>query len=178
MEENNKVEIIESKEEVADSPVAKKEKKSTEWERMKRSIFSHKRYIFTLFPVILVSIFLGSMCSSFQKNGHTLAFVFCLSGVIILLGLSIFLVTITKKILKENSISMNVYISIVFAYMFFSGLVLMVAYKILSMIDSKNILNITGLTSVIILIVYILLVIASIYIDFSKIKNIFKHKKK
>lgn len=152
-------------------------KKDNEWDRMKRFLFSHKRYVLTLFPIILVAIFLGSMCSSWQKNGYTLYFVLCLVGLILLLGLSIFMVIITKRKFKENNISTNVYISIIFAYMFLSGFILMIFYKVLSMIDAKNILNITGLVSVIVTVSYILLVIASFYLDIDKVKAIFKRKK-
>ena len=159
------------------APEQKKEK-NTEWDKMMSFIFSHKRYILTLFPIILVAIFLGSMCSSFQKNGYTLYFVLCLVGVILLLGLSIFMVIITKKQFVKNNVSTNLYISIIFAYMFLSGLILMIGYKVLSMIDQKNILNITGLTSVIILVVYILSVIGAFYINTDKIKNLFKKKEK
>lgn len=152
-------------------------KKDNEWDRMKRFLFSHKRYVLTLFPIILVAIFLGSMCSSWQKNGYTLYFVLCLVGLILLLGLSIFMVIITKRKFKENNVSTNVYISIIFAYMFLSGFILMIFYKVLSMIDPKNILNITGLVSVIVTVSYILLVIASFYFDIDKVKAIFKRKK-
>lgn len=172
MEEDNK-NITEQIEESDKELVT--EKKTSEWDRMKIFLFSHKRYVLTLFPIILVAIFLGSMCSSFQKNGYILYFVLCLVGVVLLLGLSIFMVIITKKIFIENKVSTNVYISIIFAYMFLSGFLLMIFYKILSMIDAKNILNITGLVSVIVTVVYILMVVASFYIDFSKFK---KHKNK
>ena len=154
------------------------EKKDNEWDRMKHFLFSHKRYVLTLFPIVLVAIFLGSMCSSWQKNGYTLYFVFCLVGVILLLGLSVFMVIITKKQFIKNNVSTNLYISIIFAYMFLSGLILMIGYKVLSMIDQKNILNITGLTSVIILVVYILSVIGAFYINVDKLKNLFKKKDK
>ena len=159
------------------APEQKKEK-NTEWDKMMSFIFSHKRYTLTLFPIILVAIFLGSMCSSWQKNGYTLYFVLCLVGVILLLGLSIFMVIITKKQFVKNNVSTNVYISIIFAYMFLSGLILMIGYKVLSMIDQKNILNITGLTSVIILVVYILSVIGAFYINTDKRKSLFKKKDK
>ena len=145
---------------------------------MKHFLFSHKRYVLTLFPLVLISILLGSMCSSLQKNGHTVGFILCLIGTIILLGVSMFLVTITKKQFIKNNVSANVYISIIFAYMFLSGLILMIFYKILSTINTTSIFNITGLTSVIVIIVYILLVIASFYIDFDKVINKLKHKKK
>lgn len=154
------------------------EKKDNEWDMTKHFLFSHKRYVLTLFPVILVAIFLGSMCSSWQKNGYTLYFVLCLVGVILLLGLSVFMVIITKKQFIKNNVSTNVYISIIFAYMFLSGLILMIVYKVLSMIDQKNILNITGLTTVIILVVYILSVIGAFYINIDKIKSLFKRKPK
>ena len=154
------------------------EKKDNEWDRMKRFLFSHKRYILTLFPIILVAIFLGSMCSSWQKNGYTLYFVLCLVGVILLLGLSVFMVIITKKQFIKNNVSSNVYISIIFAYMFLSGLILMIGFKVLSMIDAKSIFNITGLTSVIILVIYILSVIGAFYINTDKIKSLFKKKNK
>lgn len=159
------------------APEQKKEK-NTEWDKMMSFIFSHKRYILTLFPIILMAIFLGSMCSSWEKNGYTLYFILCLVGVILLLGLSVFMVIITKKQFIKNDVSTNVYISIIFAYMFLSGLILMIAYKVLSMIDQKNILNITGLTSVIILVVYILSVIGAFYINIDKIKSLFKRKSK
>ena len=154
------------------------EKKDNEWTRMKHFLFTHKRYVLTLFPVILVAIFLGSMCSSWQKNGYNLYFILCLVGVILLLGVSIWLVIITKKQFIKNNVSTNVYISIIFAYMFLSGLILMIGYKVLSMIDPKNILNITGLVSVIVLVVYILSVIGAFYINTDKVKNLFKKKSK
>lgn len=167
----------------ASTEVAKEEapatnKKDNEWTRMKHFLFTHKRYILTLFPIILVAIFLGSMCSSWQKNGYTLYFVLCLVGVVLLLGLSIFMVIITKKQFIKNNVSPNVYISIIFAYMFLSGLILMIGYKVLSMIDPKNVLNITGLVSVIVLVFYILSVIGSFYINTDKVKAIYKRKPK
>ena len=152
------------------------EKKVNEWDRMKQFIFTHKKYVLTILPIVLVAIFLGSMCSSFQKNEYNVPFILCLVGVAVLLVLSVLMVHKTKKQFIVNNISMNVLISIIFAYMFFSGLVLMIFYKILSMIDAKNILNITGLTSVIVIVVYILSIIASLYIDFDKIINFFKNK--
>ena len=159
------------------APEQKKEK-NTEWDKMMSFIFSHKRYILTLFPIILVAIFLGSLCSSLQKNGYNTYFILCLVGVILLLGISIWLVIITKKQFIKNSVSSNVYISIIFAYMFLSGLILMIGFKVLSMIDTKSIFNITGLVSVIVIVAYILLVIASFYLDPDKVKNLFKKNKK
>ena len=167
MDENNKEQLEQVE-----------EKKVTEWDRMKHFLFTHKRYILPILPVILIAIFLGSMCSSFQKNEYNVPFILCLVGVVILLVVSIFMVYKAKKQFAINNISLNVLISIIFAFMFFSGLVLMIFYKVLSMIDAKNILNITGLTSVIVIVVYILSVIASLYINFDKIINFFKNKSK
>lgn len=175
----NMSEIENKKEEATKEEVpatSKVDKKDNEWNRMKYFLFTHKRYVLTLLPVILVAIFLGSMCSSWQKNGYNLYFILCLVGVILLLGVSIWLVVITKKQFIKNNVSTNVYISIIFAYMFLSGLLLMIGYKVLSMIDPKNILNITGLISVIVLVIYILSVIGAFYINTDKVKEIFKGK--
>ena len=62
--------------------------------------------------------------------------------------------------------------------MFLSGLILMIFFKVLSMVDPKNFLNITGLISVIVIVVYILSVIGSFYSDTDKVKNLFKKKEK
>ncbi|MCR4880186.1 MAG: hypothetical protein K5906_04450 [Bacilli bacterium] len=154
-----------------------KEKEESEWDKMMYFIFSHKRYILTLFPIILVAIFLGAICSSLQKNGHTLYLFFAIVGIVILLGLTIFMVIITKKKFRENNISSNIYISIIFAYMFLSGLILMIFFKVLSMINQDSIFNMTGLLSVIVVLAYILLTVATFYIDFD-VSNKHKEDKK